>query len=55
MLAEHVAKLQDPENKAHIEKVVPAEWHGAAVKLANKEGTLNPSYPIMIASMTEKR
>jgi hypothetical protein len=25
------------------------------VKLANKEGTLNPSYPIMIASMTEKR
>jgi len=56
MPAEHAARLQNPENKEHIEKVVPPEWHWSAVKLANAEGgTLNPLYPIMIASMKEKR
>jgi hypothetical protein len=55
MPAEHASNLQDPENIAHLEKVVPVEWHWAAVKLANKEWKLNPEFPIMIASMEEKR
>lgn len=55
MPAEYAAKLKNKENKAIIEKMIPVQWHGAAVELANKEWELNPSYPIMISSMTEKR
>ena len=43
------------EKKNLIEQRVPVEWHGSAVELAKRVDNLNPSYPILLASMTERR
>lgn len=56
MSPDQEAQLNNPENKELIEKRIPAEWHGSAIKLENKlSGNINPNKVIALASMTEKR